>query len=69
MENVYLAIPLASLIGAILAGFFGKVIGRTGAHTVTIAGVTVSFILSMVALIHIVFNGGDVYNGLCIPGW
>lgn len=62
MENVYLAIPLASLIGAILAGFFGKVIGRTGAHTVTIAGVTVSFILSLVALVHIVFQGGDVYN-------
>lgn len=62
MENVYLAIPLASLIGAILAGFLGKVIGRTGSHTVTIAGVTVSFILSLVALVHIVFQGGEVYN-------
>ena len=32
MENVYLAIVLFPLIGAILAGLFGRVIGRTGAH-------------------------------------
>ncbi|TNF35785.1 MAG: NADH-quinone oxidoreductase subunit L, partial [Gammaproteobacteria bacterium] len=62
MENIYLAIPLASLIGAIIAGFLGKQIGRTGAHTVTIAGVSVSFILSLVALNHIVFQGGETYN-------
>ncbi|MCW8854907.1 MAG: NADH-quinone oxidoreductase subunit L [Gammaproteobacteria bacterium] len=62
MENIYLAIPLASLFGAIAAGFFGKQIGRAGAHTVTIAGVGVSFILSLIALNHIVFDGGAVYN-------
>ncbi|HEY9052981.1 MAG TPA: NADH-quinone oxidoreductase subunit L [Gammaproteobacteria bacterium] len=62
MENLYLAIPLASLIGAIIAGFMGKQIGRTGAHTVTIAGVSISFILSLIALNHIVFNGGETYN-------
>ena len=50
MENIYLAIPLASLIGAIIAGFFGGAIGRKGAHTVTITGVAISFILSLVAL-------------------
>ena len=63
MENLYLAIPLASLIGAIIAGFMGKQIGRVGAHTVTIAGVSVSFILSLIALNHIVFEGGEVFNG------
>jgi len=62
MEQIYLAIPLASLFGAIIAGFFGKVIGRSGAHTVTIGGVAVSFILSLLAFNHIVLEGGDVYN-------
>ncbi|MCW9015103.1 MAG: NADH-quinone oxidoreductase subunit L [Gammaproteobacteria bacterium] len=62
MENIYLAIPLASLIGAIIAGFMGKQIGRAGAHTVTIVGVGISFILSLMALNHIVFNGGAIYN-------
>ena len=62
MESIYLSIPLASLFGAIIAGFFGKQIGRSGAHIVTIAGVAVSFILSLMALKHIVFDGGAVYN-------
>ncbi len=62
MENIYLAIPLASLFGAIMAGFFGQQIGRSGAHTVTIFGVGVSFILSLIAFNHIVFDGGEVYN-------
>ncbi len=62
MENLYLAVPLASLAGAIIAGFLGKQIGRAGAHTVTIAGVAVSFILSLIALNHVVFQGGETYN-------
>lgn len=62
MQNLYLAIPLASLFGAIVAGFFGKKIGRTGSHIVTIAGVGTSFLLSMIAFNHIVFEGGEIYN-------
>lgn len=62
MELIYLAIPLASLFGAIMAGFFGKAIGRSGAHTVTIAGVATSFILSLMAYNHIVLQAGDIYN-------
>jgi len=62
MEFIYLAIPLASLFGAIMAGFLGKAIGRSGAHTVTIAGVATSFILSLMAYNHIVLDGGDIYN-------
>jgi len=62
MESVYLAIPLASLAGAIIAGFFSARIGRKGAHTVTILGVGISFILSLVALNHHVFNGAETYN-------
>jgi len=62
MELIYLAIPLASLFGAIVAGFFGKVIGRSGAHTVTIAGVATSFILSLMAYNYIVLDAGEIYN-------
>ena len=50
MENVYLSIVLAPLIAAAAAGLFGKKIGRAGAHWVTIIGVTISFVLSIVVL-------------------
>jgi len=62
MQNVYLAIPLSCLAGALLAGLFGKVIGRVMSHTVTILGVAVAFGLSLV-----VFNDtvllGHTFNG------
>lgn len=44
--SVYLIIALAPLIGSLLAGLCGKLIGRKGAHSVTIAGVALSAILS-----------------------
>ena len=45
-----LAVPLAPLAGAVIAGFFGKTIGRRGAHVVTILGVLIAFILSAMTL-------------------
>ncbi len=63
MKAVYLAIPLAPLAGAIVAGLFGKRIGRAGAHTVTILGVAISFLLSLVVFKHIVFDGAQPFNG------
>ena len=45
-KNVLLAIVLAPLLGSILAGFFGRQIGRAGAHSVTILGVAGSCALS-----------------------
>jgi len=62
MENVYLAIPLAPLAGAIIAGLFGRKIGRAGAHWATIIGVAVAFVLSLVVVKHMVFDGADAYN-------
>jgi NADH-quinone oxidoreductase subunit L len=62
MELVYLAIPLASLLGAVIAGFFGKQIGRSGAHCVTIIGVAVSFVLSLLVLKNVVIDGAPIYN-------
>jgi NADH-quinone oxidoreductase subunit L len=63
VENVYLTIVLAPLVAAIVAGLFGKRIGRAGAHWVTIIGVAVSLVLSLVAFKHLVFDGGEPYNG------
>ena len=62
MEKIYLAIPLLPLFGAITAGLFGRKIGRAGAHWITILGVLASFILSLVVIKHIVFDGAPVYN-------
>jgi NADH-quinone oxidoreductase subunit L len=46
VEQTLLAIVLAPLAAAIVAGLFGRVVGRAGAHTVTILGVAISFALS-----------------------
>ncbi len=62
MELIYLAIPLAPLFGAILAGLFGKQIGRSGAHWVAILGVATSFVLSLLVFNHHVLEGAPVYN-------
>ncbi|MDQ1362678.1 MAG: NADH-quinone oxidoreductase subunit, partial [Pseudomonadota bacterium] len=62
METIYLFIPLASLLGAIIAGFFGRQIGRSGAHVITIAGVATSFLLSLMALYQHVFMAAETYN-------
>jgi NADH-quinone oxidoreductase subunit L len=47
VSNVYLSIVLAPLMAAIAAGLGGRVIGRAGAHTVTILAVGLSFLLSL----------------------
>ena len=62
MEHIYLAIVLAPLAGAIIAGLAGHLIGRSGAHWVTIIGVGISTVLSLVAYKHLMFDGGEVYN-------
>ena len=62
MKSLYLMIPLAPLFGAILAGLFGKLIGRTGAHIVTILGVSAAFAGSAYTLNYLL-HGGEVFNG------
>ncbi|MDD5176030.1 MAG: NADH-quinone oxidoreductase subunit L [Sterolibacterium sp.] len=61
MQTLYLIVPLAPLFGAIVAGLFGKAIGRSGAHWVTILGVAVSFAASY--LIFQDVQAGHIYNG------
>jgi NADH-quinone oxidoreductase subunit L len=60
MQNIYLTIVLAPLIGAIVAGLFK--VSRRVAHTVTIAGVAIACVLSLYAFKHIVFDGGAIFN-------
>ena len=60
--NVLLAIPLLPLVAAILAGFFGRAIGRTAAHVVTILGVGASFLLSASVAAQLVGGEVQVYN-------
>ena len=68
-ENLLLAIPLAPLAGSLIAGLFGNAIGRKGAHSVTILGVAISFILSAMVLLDVMsgasFNA-TVYEWLTV---
>jgi NADH-quinone oxidoreductase subunit L len=63
MQSIYLTIALAPLVGALAAGLFGRAIGRVGAHTITIAGVALSFGLSTYVLYQLVFGGMAPYDG------
>ena len=62
MEQTLLTIVLAPLLAAIAAGLFGRQIGRTGAHTVTIVGVAIAFALSARVLWGLL-QGGPVFDG------
>ena len=61
-----LVISLAPLVGAVLAGVFGTAfggnhIGRRLAHSLTISGVLISFVLSVMTLRSVV-NDGALFN-------
>ncbi|MEF8794060.1 NADH-quinone oxidoreductase subunit L [Thiohalorhabdus sp.] len=60
METVYLLIPLASLLGAILAGTTALSQREIG-HRWAIPGVALSFALSVVVLLDVM--GGNTFNG------
>jgi NADH-quinone oxidoreductase subunit L len=71
MKALYLIIPFAPLLAAIVAGLFGRQIGRVGAHSVTIFAVLLSFLCSCVVFWDVVqgnsFNGA-VYTWLTSGG-
>ena len=72
MQTLYLLVPLAPLLGALIAGLFGWAIGRRAAHTVTIAGVAMSFLLSAYSLQQLLAGGepfnDTVYTWLTVAG-
>ena len=55
-------IVLAPLLGSIIAGLFGRLVGRAGAHTATILGVAVSCALSCWVLYQLVVQGASPFN-------
>ncbi len=61
MKTSYLVAAFAPLVGAILAGFFGRRIGRTLSHWVTILGVAISFFASLSVLRDVM--AGNTFNG------
>jgi NADH-quinone oxidoreductase subunit L len=61
MQKLYLVVPLAPLVGAIVAGLFGWAVGRRGAHRVTIFGMLVCTAGSAVVYYDVL--NGNIYNG------
>ncbi|MFM1928117.1 MAG: NADH-quinone oxidoreductase subunit, partial [Pseudomonadota bacterium] len=61
MMSVYLIAALSPLVGAILAGFFGKALGRVNSHRITILGVAISLVASLVVLQDVL--DGNTFNG------
>jgi NADH-quinone oxidoreductase subunit L len=62
MQKLYLLVPLAPLAGALVAGLLGQVVGRAGAHAVTILGVLIAFAASVLVFRDVVV-AGHTYNG------
>jgi NADH-quinone oxidoreductase subunit L len=60
-ESILVTIVLAPLIASLAAGLAGKLIGRIGAHTITILGVAISCGLSIYVLKQLL-DGAPVYN-------
>jgi len=61
MQLLYLIVPLAPLAGALIAGLFGRAIGRSGAHWVTILLMIVSTLGAAVVFLDVL--DGNNYNG------
>ncbi len=61
--QLLLAIPVLPLLAAIVAGLFGRAIGRKAAHSITIAAVGASFVLSAMTAWQLLSGRVDVYNG------
>ncbi len=61
MKALYLIVPFAPLLGAIIAGFLGWLIGRRATHRVTILCMIVSFVASCLVL-------QDVLKGTTFDG-
>ena len=68
MYHYYLTIVLAPLAAAIIAGLAGKQIGRAGSHWVTILGVGISCVLSLLVLKNM-FWGGVAAENLSVYTW
>jgi NADH-quinone oxidoreductase subunit L len=70
-QNMLLAVPMAPLVGAVVAGLFGKQVGRKGAHTITILGVAIALAISVMTLFSVLdgarFNQ-TIYEWMVLGG-
>lgn len=63
IELLCLILVLAPFAGSVIAGLFRTQLGRTGAHTVTILGVSISLILSLYVATGILTGTIETFNG------
>ncbi|MCW5621351.1 MAG: NADH-quinone oxidoreductase subunit L, partial [Burkholderiales bacterium] len=61
MKALYLIVPFAPLVGALLAGLLGRVLGPANTHRVTILGVAISLVASSMVLLDVL--KGNTFNG------
>ena len=61
MTLVYLLVPLSCLFAALVVGFAGNLMKRSAIHMISIAGVALSFLLSVIVAVD-VFQGNH-FNG------
>jgi NADH-quinone oxidoreductase subunit L len=61
MKALYLIVPFAPLVGAIVAGFLGWLIGRRATHRIAILCMIVSFAASCAVLMDVL--KGNTFNG------
>lgn len=75
--NTLLAIPIAPLVGSLLAGVFGtrfggNWLGRRASHALTILGVAIAFVLSVLTLKAVALDGSrfneTIYEWMVIGG-
>lgn len=69
IQQLCLIIVLAPLLGSMIAGLFSRQVGRVGAHTVTIAGVGLSFLLSLLVANHVLSGNGGSYLNANLYTW
>jgi NADH-quinone oxidoreductase subunit L len=71
-QNLLLAVPLAPLAGALIAGLAGQWVGRRGAHVATILGVLISFLCSAYVLKQVALDGArfnaTIYEWMVVGG-
>ena len=61
MQGLYLLVPMAPLLAAVVVGLFGAKMPRSASHWLTIIGVAVAFVASFVIWRDV--NAGNTFNG------
>jgi len=61
-KAILIFVVLAPLFGSAIAGLFARQVGRAGAQYITIAGVSISFLLSAYTLIQLLWGGAQPFN-------